>query len=495
MKLAFLISALLFLAAESNAEVWTGLSGNLAVAGGSGVPAVAGAGGRSASVPHGNWIPLTEYARWLGYWTTTTNCGANPAVGAYSRAQAQAWLGEKLALGEHEYGSPDANKAGMQAASNPRLKFWIYLIDQTCIQGSGSATACNSGSWTEEDFLHTASPHTSGNRVTGSIFGSNRYLFNVKRVQTRQAIADYLLNHAKNVTQDDYVWLDEHGLTMGNMAIADGTNIDEYAGTAGASVAAYEADLTTQVGVIQSTLQAQGIRLIVNHAQNATTTSPNFRGEYTSNPGVGMTTEFAWRANQMNNGGGQWMGSWVSVINDVAQGGGVVDTLYNQAAGGYAGMVANLSTGGNYASALERGIMWRLAAYWLVYQRNVYFDLNMDFCVANPIANQWWPAYAYGDLGNPVALPDPNGYTQDAGWNNTCTSQNTWHPQIWHRAFPNGHVYVRPKDGYDCDAPDGTTVTITLSQPMKLLKGDGTFGAPQSTVDLRMQEGVIMVIN
>ena len=54
---------------------------------------------------------------------------------------------------------------------------------------------------------------------------------------------------------------------------------------------------------------------------------------------------------------------------------------------------------------------------------------------------------------------------------------------------------VRKMAMYDCSSADGTTVTITLSQPMKLLRADGTKDAPVSTIDLKMRDAVIMVIN
>ena len=55
-------------------------------------------------------------------------------------------------------------------------------------------------------------------------------------------------------------------------------------------------------------------------------------------------------------------------------------------------------------------------------------------------------------------------------------------------------VLVRPKDFWNCaDYGDTTVATITLPQPMRLLRGGGTLGPAVMMASLRNAEAVILM--
>lgn len=92
---------------------------------------------------------------------------------------------------------------------------------------------------------------------------------------------------------------------------------------------------------------------------------------------------------------------------------------------------------------------------------------------------EWLPAYQV-NVGWPTA--DASVYHQGkAGCDYT----------VFGRAYTKGLVLVRPKDFWNCtDYGDTTVTTITLPQPMRPLRGDGTLGPSGITASLRNAEAL-----
>ena len=198
----------------------------------------------------------------------------------------------------------------------------------------------------------------------------------------------------------------------------------------------------------------------------------------------GVTTELMFRPDG-------WAGAYqfqqfIDLVKRLTVNGGVTDLFGSPCYTGPAGYTA-----GNFRSSQERYRIWRAAGYYLVKEPNgnsgrVFF--NPTFCPnfqpaqEMEFTKEWLPAYQV-DVGQPTA--EPFIYHQGkAGCDYT----------IFGRSYTKALILVRPKDFWNCtDYGDGTAATMTLPQPMRLLRGDGSLGPASTTIPIRNAEAVILI--
>ena len=198
----------------------------------------------------------------------------------------------------------------------------------------------------------------------------------------------------------------------------------------------------------------------------------------------GVTTELMFRPDG-------WAGAYqfqefIDLVKRLTATGGVTDLFGSPC---YTGPVGY--TAGNFRSAQERYRVWRVAGYYLVKESNGSSGrvfLNPTFCGSfqpgqeMEFTKEWLPAYQV-DVGQPIA--DSYIYHQGkAGCDFT----------VFGRAYTKALVLVRPKDFWNCaDYGDTTVTTITLPQPMRPLRGDGSVGPSGITASLRNAEALILM--
>ncbi len=142
---------------------------------------------------------------------------------------------------------------------------------------------------------------------------------------------------------------------------------------------------------------------------------------------------------------------------------------------------------GNYTSKAERLKMFELASYYLVVPStpdHLYLDLENAWKV--PYDQVWLKAQEY-DVGHPTG---PRRVIQ-TGKDSTNTGFS-----IWARDFDHALILVRPTATWKNRIfGDSTAVTVPLpnGESLRPLHGDGTLGAPVTSVTLRQSEAMILV--
>ena len=370
---------------------------------------------------------------------------------AAAKLTAYDWLAAHIMASEDSAGS-----RGQYLSRNPSFKTWTYGLDLTRIQSEGDPG--------EDKVLHGV----NGSRLTSTIWSSARWVYNLHD----PTVQDW--NVARLVAlcgDNDGLFLDEHTSKWSDV-FGKTTVIKEYNLSGDALDAAYNGDVIAFLKKLQAALKARGKFLFINTADMSA--RPGFWEQVVA--ANGFATETKWRPDAW--GWPTEFGDYVKLIGQVSAAGGFVDLH------GSWGFIAPIGSGGNYASVYERDRMWRLAAYHAVSGPGVY--LSSDLSTATPsFPSQWLKAYEFDGLGAPTSATKPTDYGKVGSDFNAI---------VYDRAFANGHVYVRPRDGWSAATFDDTTaVTIPLPQPMKLLKGDGTLSDPIRTLKLRNEEAVILV--
>jgi hypothetical protein len=151
------------------------------------------------------------------------------------------------------------------------------------------------------------------------------------------------------------------------------------------------------------------------------------------------------------------------------------------------------TSAGNFSSARNRYLYWRLAGYYLVKESApgtgvVYF--NPNFCIdTNDPAHgldffeEWLPAFDV-DVGVPTDEPAVLQTGTAAG----CDFA------IFQRHLSEGLVLVRPKGGWGCDDyGDDSAASVVLETPMRILLDDGTLSGTVDTVTIRNGEALILM--
>lgn len=144
-------------------------------------------------------------------------------------------------------------------------------------------------------------------------------------------------------------------------------------------------------------------------------------------------------------------------------------------------------TPGNYTSKAERLKMFELASYYLVVPStpdHLYLDLQNAWKV--PYDQVWLKAQEY-DVGHPTG---PRRVIQ-TGKDSTNTGFS-----IWARDFDHALILARPTATWkNRNFGDSTAVTVPLpdGEALRPLHGDGTLGAPVTSVTLRNSEAMILV--
>lgn len=396
----------------------------------------------SRSLPISSTRPLIlDFARDFVFWAD-----------AAAKTAAYDWLAVHIMASEDAAGSRRE-----YLSRNRDFKTWKYGLDLTRIQSEGDPG--------DDKVLHGV----DGSRLTSTIWSSARWIYNLHD----PAVQEW--NVARLVAlcgDNDGLFLDEHTAKWSEV-LGKKTVIREYNLSGDALDAAYNADVVASLKKLQAALKARGKFLFINTADVSGTSG--FRDQVLA--ANGFATETKWRPDAW--GWPTEFGDYVTLIGLVSEAGGFVDLH------GSWGYIAPIRSGGNYATPYERDRMWRLAAYHAVSGPGVY--LSTDLSTAQPsFPSQWLKAYEFDGLGVPRGGAKPTDYGN--------VGSSDFHAVVYDRAFTNGHVYVRPRDGWSAAAFDDTTaVTITLPQPMKLLKGDGTLTDAVRTLKLRNAEAVIMV--
>ena len=142
---------------------------------------------------------------------------------------------------------------------------------------------------------------------------------------------------------------------------------------------------------------------------------------------------------------------------------------------------------GNYASQAERLKMFELASYYLVVPSSpdhLFLDLENAWKV--PYDQVWLKAQEY-DVGHPTG---PRHVIQTGS---DSTNQGF---SIWAREFDHALILARPSGSWKVkNFGNSTAVTVPLpnGESLRPLHGDGTLGAPVTSVMLRNAEAVILV--
>lgn len=150
------------------------------------------------------------------------------------------------------------------------------------------------------------------------------------------------------------------------------------------------------------------------------------------------------------------------------------------------GVFATVSPG-NYASSAERLKMFELASYYLVVPPtpdHLFLDLENAWKV--PYDQVWLKAQEY-DVGHPTG---PRHVIQ------TGRDSTNLGFSIWAREFDHALILARPSSTWKVkNFGDNTAVTVPLpnGESLRPLHGDGTLGAPVTSVQLRNAEAVILV--
>jgi hypothetical protein len=147
--------------------------------------------------------------------------------------------------------------------------------------------------------------------------------------------------------------------------------------------------------------------------------------------------------------------------------------------------------------------MWKLANYYMLKEPTgspgtVYFDPNFCFDFLSqssiPQYQEWKPAYE-ADVGQPISSPQliaqgPAADCHDVSGNPVPVTYG-----IFSRDYTNAQILFRPNDDrHNCtDYTDATGVTITLSQPMRILRADGTLSGLITEVKIRNAEAVVLM--
>lgn len=144
-------------------------------------------------------------------------------------------------------------------------------------------------------------------------------------------------------------------------------------------------------------------------------------------------------------------------------------------------------TPGNYTSSAERLKMFELASYYMVVPASpdrLFLDLENAWKV--PFDKVWLKAQEY-----PVGHPTGARRVIQTGHDSTGTGF-----KIWARDLDHALILARPTGTWkNPNYGDGTVVTVPLpgAQALRPLHGDGTLGAPVTSVTLRNAEAVILV--
>lgn len=350
-------------------------------------------------------------------------------------------------------------------------------------------------------------PVTADCRVSLYIWKGYRWVANLQNAAWRQWFADHLiaemeLNANGQPNPVNAIFLDEHALgfslTMGigdRNQILSGGGIREYGGVAprnyvttgyynlDAFDAAYNADVVTWLTYLATRLNAVGKDV-----------RPNLAGYFMKTMGFqqaaaanGVMTEHLHAADELI-GAAEYQ-QFLNYVSQLVAAGGTVDlagTTCDQGPAGY--------TSGNYSSAFDRFRIWNLASYYVAKESvtdlgMVYFNPNL--CIeeesATPLSfqDEWLAAYEVN-----VGQPQSAAAVYQQGPLDCATEEY----KIFARQYTNALSLVRPRGGTTCtDYSDATAVTVPLEAPMVMLKPDGTYSTPMSSVSIRNAEAVILV--
>ncbi|MGH7633142.1 MAG: hypothetical protein ACRENC_05395 [Gemmatimonadaceae bacterium] len=142
---------------------------------------------------------------------------------------------------------------------------------------------------------------------------------------------------------------------------------------------------------------------------------------------------------------------------------------------------------GNSASKAERLKMFELASYYMVVPASpdrLFLDLENAWKV--PYDKVWLKAQEY-----PVGHPTGPRRVIQTGRDSSGTGV-----QVWARDFEHALILARPNSSWrDRNYGDGTVVTVPLpnGESLRPLRGDGTLGAPLTSIALRNSEAAILV--
>jgi hypothetical protein len=434
--------------------------------------------------PHWDHIAISDFARGY-YWSSEPTKDAD-----------RQWLAARVDLIEGNSAADPYVRAMRQW--NPTVGVFRYRLDHYDFVNETSRV------YPESHVLHLTNTtkialksrdageqsltFAPGDRFQFLVWNDRYVMFNLKDPATRQWNIHRLLSDLDGLQG---LFLDAHahdfptviGITNGQTRIAAGGGIAEYGGrtpTDPTLIQEYQRDMVTWLTELAASARAKGKFLLLNQAGYML--DPSARQQIIAANGTGtefMHQPLAWS-------GWYQYADYLALTKQLVDAGGVIDAEGNWC----------------YTGNLDRGRwnLWRLAAYYQIKESagspgKVY--LNLALCSNSNVRPsqdrpEWLPAYQV-DVGQPVAHTAL--FTEGKAGVATSDGRQCDY-KIYGREYTKALVLVRPKDFWDCtDYGDGAAVMVALPKAMRLLRDDGTFGEPQSSVRIRNAEAAILMKN
>jgi hypothetical protein len=455
----------------------------------------------AAQSPHFPHINIFDYGR--------AYVSGSPASGIYD------WFASHVDAAEiHSNGSSLTSR-------NATMKLSVYHVDQSEFQNAFSQAL------PEQYFLHFAedtvidfyeldgstfiervsitgcpapSAVTLSCRVQVMLWTDKRYVYNPDNaayrtyMKARLQSGDTIFGDVTGGATTHIVWLDEHsvgfsGPTSWNWQSKpiSGGLIREYNDTPGDWGQAFDqlfnAKVVDWLEDMRTAVEAGGKRILLNTWMYAITGTTE--GDLVVPRAIaanGLASENLHQPDTWD--GPAQYSNFKDTVSTITSSGGTV-----QLQGTWGASVPVGYTAGNYASAMDRYKMWRLASYYILKEPVgssglVYFDPSFASNNGTDPADdqtEWILAYQF-NIGQPSSVVTSAATGSAAG----CSYE------IFQRQYTNALVLVRPQDGLACTTYGNTSgATVNLNRPMRVLQADGTLGSEVTSVTIRNAEAVI----
>jgi len=365
---------------------------------------------------------------------------------------------------------------------NPTIHVIPYALDWNVMQPSqqkgGLATSYydDMQRWFEEHpqyqietaFLHVlGSDRTQATRLQFKAWGTNRWAINPGDAGARAYVADRI---RRFVGDADGIFFDSHssgdlGTALGKAQIVEYPDRQAYQRDMVEYLKSIAAAIAPKVVMINTSEYARPFDLAMAEAAGAA------HLERLNNP-LNASMPDRWN----------WVDSLLAhnVLVELVALDSWADA--NSGHGQFATYVP-----GNYTSKAERLKMFELASYYMVVPKSpdrLYLDLQGAWKV--PYSEVWLRAQEY-DIGHPIGTR----HIIQSGTDSTRTGF-----KIFARDFDHAVVIARPTGTWKNRVyGDNTAITVPLpnGEALRPLHGDGTLGAPVTSVQLRNSEAVILV--